>query len=146
EGRRAARRRRGRKPSRVPPATRGPRGAGADRGGAARPASARRGDGGGRGVRSLQGLSLHLVPQFVELVESNVADVHAALLGEPLDCLEPPLEFVVRPLERRAGVDRQLTREVDDGKEKIADLILQGVTHPAYRIPPLAFEVPHPLF
>src|SRR3989442_7389946 len=93
--RRAARRRRGRKPSRVPPAPRGPRGAGADRGGAARSASARRGDGGGRGIRSLQGLSLHLVPQFVELVESSVADVHAALLGEPLDCLQPPLEFVV---------------------------------------------------
>ena len=48
-----------------------------------------------------------------------MADVHAALLGEPLDSLEPPLEFVVRPLERRARVNRQLAREVDDGKEEI---------------------------
>ncbi len=68
------------------------------------------------GARSLQGLSLHLVPQLVELVESRAADLHAALLGELLDSLEPPLEFVVCPLERRAGVDRQLTREVDYGK------------------------------
>src|SRR5216683_1044830 len=42
EGRRAARRRRRRESPRIPPAARGPRGAGADRGSAARPASAHR--------------------------------------------------------------------------------------------------------
>src|SRR5207247_8516978 len=81
--------------------------------------------------------------RLVEPVKARAAAVPAALLGGPLDSLEPPLEFVVRPLERRTGVNRQLAREVDDGKEEIADLILEGVTHPASRFPHLDFELPH---
>src|SRR3989442_1681611 len=91
-------------------------------------------------VRDLQARALYSTVHGAGRVMSRTAA--AGSPGEPVDSIDPPLEFVVRPLERRARVDRQLAREVDDGKEEIADLILQGVTHPAARIPHLDFELP----
>src|SRR5438093_208667 len=118
-----ARRGHRRKPARVPPAARRARGAGPHRRGAARPAPAHRGDGGGGGVRSLQGLTLHLVPQPVQLVERRAANLDAALLGEQLHRLEPPRELVIRPLECGARVDGELAREIHHREQQIADLI-----------------------
>src|SRR5207248_1414102 len=118
-----ARRGHRRKPARVPPAARRARGAGPHRRGAARPAPAHRGDGGGGGVRSLQGLTLHLVPQPVQLVERRAANLDAALLGEQLHRLEPPRELVIRPLECGARVDGELAREIHHCEQQIADLI-----------------------
>src|SRR5437667_1165071 len=94
---------------------------------------------------TLQGLSLHLVPQPVQLFQACPSDVHAALRREPLHCLEPPPELVVRPLERRAGINAQLARQVHDGEQEITDLIPQRMPHPAARIPHLDFEL-HDLF
>src|SRR4029077_9748286 len=64
---------------------------------------------------------LHFVPQRVQLLEARPPHVHSALLGEPFDPLEAPLELVVRFLERGAGIDRQLASQVYYREEKVTD-------------------------
>src|SRR5438270_477394 len=102
---------------------------------APRPATAHRGHGGGGGVRSLQGLTLHLVPQLVQLVERRAPPGDPAPFGEPLDRLEAAREFAVRLLERGARIDLELARQVHHCEQEIANLIFNRVPFPFSRFP-----------
>src|SRR5207302_10802639 len=78
---------------------------------------------------------LHLVPQPVQVPQTHAAQLESALLDQPLHGLEAPRELVVRLLERRAGIDAQLAREVDDREQEVAQLILQPFPFPLSRFP-----------
>src|SRR5439155_25345114 len=91
----------------------------------------------------LQGLTLHLVPQPVQLVERRAANLDAALLGEQLHRLEPPRELVIRPLECGARVDGELAREIHHCEQQIADLIFYPLPFPLSRFP---LNLPRPPF
>src|SRR5439155_23189859 len=77
-------------------------------------------------------ISRHLVsfcylPRRVELVEPGMRDVNPALPRHFLNLLKPALEFGVCLVERDRCMNAGVPAKIDDPKQKIADLRLEGV-------------------
>ena len=65
---------------------------------------------------------LGLVPEGVELLERESAEVESALAGKPLDEPEAVAEAVGGRAQRRLGFDAEVTRHIHDGEEQVSDL------------------------
>src|SRR5438045_2911341 len=79
---------------------------------------------------ALGAFRLHLVPQFVELLQRRAAHLQPALFGELFDFLKSPHEFQIRPLERLTGLDAVLAREVHGGEQQVSDLFFYSLPSP----------------
>src|SRR5439155_24339923 len=78
---------------------------------------------------------LGLFPQLVERCKARSPQLYAPGCSEAFHRFEALAELLVRTLERRARIDRQLAREVHDREQQIAQLGLRRFPFPFSRFP-----------
>jgi hypothetical protein len=66
------------------------------------------------------------LPKGFEGIQASIRRVLARRAQACLDLAKSALELGVRMAERRFGIDIEMSRQVDDGEQQVADFILKS--------------------